>query len=128
MTPPSPKSGGLVHTVLETVAIAEVGREDGKIKEECFAPEELAGLSQRRLQSLAGSLAVKRALQTLYGLLTLPAPPAKTERSFILSREIHQPPRILAGFNLAGGRVWISIAHTRSHAYGLAVWQEEQKA
>lgn len=131
MIPPSISShqaaGGMVHTVMERVTIDQVRQEQAQIELECFTPVELAQLAQRRIQSLAGSLVVKRALRTLHDLLTPPASLPATERMFILNRAIHTPPVILEGWQVTGGRVWVSLAHTRSHAYGLAVWQEDSK-
>jgi phosphopantetheine--protein transferase-like protein len=109
---------GRVRSRLETLAVASVEAERRQIEEQHFSPEEIAALASRRHQSLAGSLALKRALAALWADAGCAA---ADPRDFVLFRHESGAPRLAAapvGIPLAD--VSISISHTRQWAYGLA--------
>ena len=105
------------RSYLETlqVAAAEAGRR--RIEEEHFSPREIVDLGRRRVQSLAGSLALKRALVRLWAA----AGAAVEPRDFELGHHASGAPRIVAApEGVALADVFVSISHTRQWAYGLA--------
>jgi phosphopantetheine--protein transferase-like protein len=112
-------TAGLVWSRLETLAVAEVEAERRQIEERFFSPAEIGDLGNRRVQSLAGFLTLKRALAALgvdTGCATAAGP-----RDFELSHHANGAPRLVAvpeGIALAD--VFVSISHTRQWAYGLA--------
>jgi len=117
-TPGSPPAAGATTlSRLETLAIADVDAERDAIVARDFSPAEIADLGRRRVQSLAGSLALKRALIALWGEAGFaPVAPREIEIAHRPSGAPHvaaMPP------GLPGALV--SIAHTRTWAYGLAV-------
>ena len=103
---------------LETLKVTEVEAGRGRIEEEHFSPAEIAALGSRRAQSVAGALALKRALVRLWADIGgAPAAP----RDFELGHHASGAPLLVAapeGVVLAD--VFVSIAHTRQWAYGLA--------
>jgi phosphopantetheinyl transferase (holo-ACP synthase) len=102
---------------LETLAIADVEAERAHIEARDFTPAEIDGLGRRRVQSLAGSLSLKRALIALWGEAGFaPVAPREIE---IAHRPSGAPCVAVAPPGLPA--VLVSIAHTRSWAYGLAV-------
>ncbi len=108
--------GGSRREALEVAAVS-AGRE--RIEEEHFSRPEIADLGSRRVQSLAGFLALKRALVGLWSDAGAAAPAAP--RDFHLGHHASGAPRLVAapeGVVLANVR--ISISHTRKWAYGLA--------
>jgi phosphopantetheinyl transferase (holo-ACP synthase) len=102
---------------LETLAIADLEAERATIEARDFTPAEIAGLGRRRVQSLAGSLALKRALVALWSKAGFgTAAPREIE---IAHRPSGAPCVAAAPPGLPAALV--SIAHTRDWAYGLAV-------
>jgi phosphopantetheinyl transferase (holo-ACP synthase) len=109
-----------VRSRLETTAVAAVEAERGRIEERHFSAGEISDLGKRRVQSLAGFLALKRALAALWADAGHPAP--AEPRDFELAHYPSGAPRLVAvpaGVALAD--VFVSISHTRQWAYGLAV-------
>ena len=94
-----------------------------------FTDDERHAAAGRRAQSLAGICAVKRALRTLCGSLC----PGRTfkEKSFTIGHKDNGAP-IVSGFpdftannrTYTGEHFSISISHTRTTAYGMAVVEE----
>jgi phosphopantetheinyl transferase (holo-ACP synthase) len=100
-----------------SVAAAEAGRR--RIEQRHFSPAELGDLGNRRVQSLAGALALKRALVALWAAAGCDA--AVEPREFELSHHDSGAPRLVAApRGLALADVLVSISHTRGWAYGLA--------
>lgn len=114
---PFPAAGPL-PSHLETLAIAEVEAERATVEARDFSPAEIADLGRRRVQSLAGALALKHALIALWGDAGFTADIAP--RDIELAHRPSGAPQIAAappGLPAA----LVSIAHTRAWAYGLAV-------
>jgi phosphopantetheinyl transferase (holo-ACP synthase) len=106
---------------LETLQVAAVDAERGQIEEEHFSPREIADLGSRRVQSIAGALALKRALVRLWSA----AGAATVPREFEIGHHANGAPRLAAapgGVSLAD--VYVSISHTRQWAYGLTALAE----
>jgi len=102
---------------LETLQVAAVEAGRGRIEEEHFSPAEIAALGGRRAQSVAGALALKRALVRLWAAASTAAAP----RDFELGHHASGAPRLVAApAGVALADVFISISHTRQWAYGLA--------
>ena len=103
---------------LETIQVAEVEAGRGRIEAEHFSPAEIAALGSRRAQSVAGALALKRALARL--LADTGGAPA-APRDFELGHHPSGAPLLLAApAGVALASVFVSISHTRQWAYGLA--------
>jgi len=112
------------HTALASVALNDVRRDPDTAARGQLVPAEIDHLAGRAPQSLAGFLALKRALTDL-ALELDPSTPADP-LAFTLDhgpsgepRVVSAPPRVAAR-----GRLAVSISHTRCRAYGLAVLQE----
>ena len=118
---------GDIHSFLEIVSIAEVERDRSAIASQCFSEGEMAELASRRTQTMAGFLALKKALAGLFSSAAGGA--GFSERDFILSHDENGAPRLVSCPELPGGRgalkVHLSISHTREWAYGLAAYQED---
>ena len=115
---PAPRVG-FPASYLETLQVAavEAGRE--RIEEEHFSPAEIAALGSRRAQSVAGALALKRALVRLWAAAGAAATAAP--RDFELGHHASGAPRLVAApEGVALADVFVSISHTRQWAYGLA--------
>ncbi len=105
------------RSVLESLEIAAVERRRAAVAAADFSESERADLGPRRVQSLAGALALKRALAALWADAGTPAEP----RAFVIGHLASGAPRLLAAPAGPGPeRVFVSIAHTRLWAYGLA--------
>ncbi len=113
---PAPRAG-IPASFLETLQVATVEAARRQIEEEHFSPAEIAAFGKRRAQSVAGALALKRALVRLWAGAGAAAAP----RDFELGHHASGAPRLVAappGVALAD--VFVSISHTRQWAYGLA--------
>jgi phosphopantetheinyl transferase (holo-ACP synthase) len=112
---------GLVYTFLEAVSIAEVEKNRPAIALRSFTAAERAELSGRRAQTMAGFLALKRALvrlaSSVYGDASL------CEKDFVLAHRANGAPHCLRVPPACAG-VRVSVSHTRDWAYGLAAVQE----
>jgi phosphopantetheinyl transferase (holo-ACP synthase) len=91
-----------------------------------FSAEEQAELSARHIRSTVGSLALKRAV---LHLLTKGKDSSLSEKDIVLGRRPNDRPVLLflpdrPGLSLPR-TFFLSISHTRSTAYGLAVLQED---
>jgi len=114
---PAPRDG-FPSSYLETLQVAAVEAGRGRIEEEHFSPAEVAAFGKRRAQSVAGALALKRALVRLWAAAgATPAAP----RDFELGHHASGAPRLVAAPAGVGlENVSVSISHTRQWAYGLA--------
>jgi phosphopantetheinyl transferase (holo-ACP synthase) len=113
-------------STVAVVSIADTSADRARIEDACFTPAELDELRGRAVQSLAGWLALKRALVELAVRLGRPAP---AERDFVLSRAPSGAPRLVPGHPLAdAGDPLVSISHTRAWAYALAVAKAADEA
>ena len=115
-----------VRSVLVTVDIEEVRCNRDAFLDACFTDEERAELSARHIRSTAGRLALKRAVRQLvagWKALVL------TEKDIVLGRGPNGRPVLLSLGDRPTGLVpdslFLSISHTKSTAYGLAVLQED---
>lgn len=115
---PDPAGAPGLRTRLASFAIADIEARRDEVAAAQFSPEEIAGLGKRRIQSLAGALALKEALAELWREAGLGSPAA---REFVVGHLASGAPVLIA---LPGGiapeRVAVSISHTRAFAYGLA--------
>lgn len=122
--PPAPRWH--CRSAIETIAIAEVARDRGTLEAEHFSPAEQAALGSRPVQSLAGRLALKRALCQLLG--------AECSRGQLEPRDFiigetpggapalgPLPTALSSGTASPLGRLFVSISHTKMQAVGLAV-------
>jgi phosphopantetheinyl transferase (holo-ACP synthase) len=119
--PPLGRSAAVcpVNSRLETLAVAAVEAERKQIEEQHFSPREIGDLASRRAQSLAGFLALKRALAALWADAGCTA--AVQPRHFELAHHASGAPRLVAApEGVARADVFVSISHTRQWAYGLA--------
>jgi len=102
---------------LEWLRVAAAEAERRRIEEEHFSPREIDGLGSRRVQSLAGALALKRALARLWAGAGVAAAPGEFE----VGHHASGAPRLVAApGGVALADVYVSISHTRQWAYGLA--------
>lgn len=110
-------AGDREDACLDSLAVADVEADRRRIEEEHFSPAEVAELGGRRAQSVAGFLALKRALAGLWAGAGVVARP----RDFEVGHHGNGAPRLAAApGGAAVGEVLISISHTRRWAYGLA--------
>ncbi|MHB8837045.1 MAG: 4'-phosphopantetheinyl transferase superfamily protein [Candidatus Methylomirabilia bacterium] len=113
---PAPR-GGFPPSYRETLQVAAVEAGRRQIEEEHFSPAEVAAFGKRRAQSVAGALALKRALVRLWAAAGAAAAP----RDFELGHHASGAPRLVAApAGVAFADVFVSISHTRQWAYGLA--------
>lgn len=112
---------------LEVVSIAEVERDRAALTAAHFTPGEAAAVARRHVRTTAGMLALKRALAALYGEVT--GGGSCRERDFVITNSAGGAPRLAASpAGLATERVLISISHSKTWAYGLAVWRRDGDA
>lgn len=114
---------GFPASYLETLPVAAVEAGRRQIEEEHFSPAEVAAFGKRRAQSVAGALALKRALIRLWAAAGAAAEP----RDFELGHHASGAPRLNAApAGVALADVFVSISHTRNWAYGLAAIGERR--
>ena len=94
---------------LSVVPIAAVRDERASVLAASFSAEEAHRLTDAPAQTVAGLLALKRAVAELLG---------SDERAIELDHDERGAPVLLGP---RAERLVVSISHTRSHAYGLAV-------
>lgn len=107
--------------------IAEVEQERESIMREHFTEGERLQLRERHVRTVAGFLAVKRALVRLAG--DCDPDVVVSERDFVLSHKENGAPVVCSGpdCRLTPGGVpspllRVSVSHTKLNAYGLAVF------
>ncbi len=120
---------GRIYSQVERIAMADVAAQRDLFEAQYLTEAEIEATANRHVQTVAGFVAVKRALCTLYARLGLGK---WSERDFVLTHTANGAPTIIScppcrhdesGAPALG--LHISIAHTKQHAYGLAVYQEE---
>ena len=94
---------------LESLQVAAVEAERPRIEEEHFSPGEIADLGSRRVQSLAGALALKRALARLWAEAGAAAAPRDFETR--APRQRRAPARGRPGRRRARGCLRLDLAH-----------------
>jgi len=116
-----PKRKASVCWAIKSLSIKSFKRNRKRFLHSFFTPGEIKHLKSRPLQSAAAFLALKRALVQLCkdaGAIKKPR-----EKSFVITHApdgapiIKQPEKVIPDA-LSG--VFISITHTRTHAFGLA--------
>jgi len=129
---PSRPRGYECRAVLEMVPIAEVAAKRAQIEAQFFSAAERDELKSRHVQSVAGGLALKRALCALFhqrfaGFSFGPA-------HFMLRHDPDGAPRIAglpppwpAVTTARRERLFVSITHTKLEAAGLVVHQQERE-
>lgn len=115
-----------ITTVISSMAIAEIEENLTHIHSEHFNDNEIEELSKRHVRSTAGWLVLKQALCRLAGELQLAQ---LTEKDFSLKRTQSGRPYI-DDINVSSRekqelleKLFVSISHTRTTAYGMAVFQ-----
>jgi hypothetical protein len=108
-----------VRTSLVLVRVEEVARDRAGVLARDFVDDERASLAGRPDRSVAGRLAVKRALCELW--TSLAPGTAVAGRDFVLSCEASEAPRLLdAPGPVPTPSIRISIAHSPRLAAGMA--------
>jgi len=115
-----------IRTFVETVAIPEIATRRAEIETACFAQQESASLL--RLQTLAGIVCVKRAVKAALASRTALA--VVDEKDIVIGHDGQGAPIILelpaaACFRGKGHTLCISLSHTKNHACGCAVIEQE---
>ncbi|MBI5017254.1 MAG: 4'-phosphopantetheinyl transferase superfamily protein [Deltaproteobacteria bacterium] len=118
----SPRPAGRIHVALEILPLDRAEQEREAAARDLTAAE-VAEVSPRRLQTLAGFLALKRALCGLFS--GLPCVSRPREEEFELTHRPSGAPCLARCPDHPPGRVFVSLSHSRTCAYGLAVFQEE---
>ena len=112
-----------IRACLARVTLSEVARDRAGILREAFDPSEQAALEGRPDRSVAGRLALKRALVDLWEIL-VPGVPAAS-RDFVLDRLPSGAPGLRSAPGpVAWSTVRVSISHSPDLAAGLAVGPE----
>lgn len=118
------RGGGQLRSAIAVAAIDEVRSDRDRIMDLHFSPEEVVEVKGRHPRTTAGFLAVKEALCALYRDVV---PAGRCEATdFTLSHDEQGRPVLVGAPGPIGAprSTWISIAHTRELAYGLAVFHE----
>jgi phosphopantetheinyl transferase (holo-ACP synthase) len=115
-------AAGRVHAALELLPLDEAERDRTTLAARHLTPEEAAEVAPRRLQTLAGFVAVKRALCSLFSRLPDTTAPRATD--FVLTHRPSGAPCLTRSPAHPAGRTFVSLSHTHTCAYGLAVFQE----
>ena len=112
-----------IRACLARVSLSEVARDRAGILGESFDASERADLEDQPDRSVAGRLALKRALVDLWGILA-PGVPAAS-RDFVLYRQASGAPGLRsAPGSVAASTLRVSISHSPDLAVGLAVGSE----
>lgn len=85
-----------------------------------FLPDEREGLSGRAPPTIAGFVALKNALLALARDLEMDR--GLDTRAIVLGHGRDGEPQVLS-FPATGGRLFVSVSHDRTTAWGLAVFQ-----
>jgi holo-[acyl-carrier protein] synthase len=119
-----------VTSFLEIVSLARVKRARSGIMRRNFSLKEIDRLNDVPLQSIAGMFALKKALAKM----TAAACGVRMSgKEFVLSNDKNGAPRLVAlpvksGAGMPDKKdIRISISHSKTHAYGLAVLQQREK-
>jgi len=117
-----PRTGGSTRARLEQVPISAVKEQRDILEAEHLSASETRELSSRGDQTVAGFLAVKRALCELHRETGKTA--EVTPRHFVLTHDPETGAPTLAAWPEMDGPIFVSISHTRDNAYGLAVVED----
>ena len=119
-----------IHSHMEIVSIDYVKSNRAGIRERFFSPQEDLLLSSRHVQTTAGFMALKKALVQCFRALS--GGGQYGEKDFILAHgdkggpEIRKIPEIPGRDEKSlSARLHVSIAHTKTAACGLVVFQED---
>ena len=122
--------GKTIHSVIEKISRSEFRRNKNELLAAHFSSFEIEELASRPEQTVAGFLAVKRALALLCESLNTDN--SFSEKSFVLSHKKTGAPCIVTfpDFSAKGEKytkrdIHISVTHNRSNVYGLAAAQEK---
>jgi phosphopantetheinyl transferase (holo-ACP synthase) len=119
-----------VTSFLEIVSLAGVKRARSGIIRRNFSPKETDRLNDAPLQSIAGMLALKKALAKMIAAVCGVRMGGK---EIVLSNDKNGGPRLVAlpaksGSGMPDKKdIRISISHSKTHAYGLAVLKQREK-
>ena len=119
-----------VTSFLEIVSLAGVKRARSGIMRRSFSPKETGRLNNAPLQSIAGMFALKKALAKMAAAV---CGVRMNGKEFVLSNDKNGAPRLVAlpaksGAGMPDKKdIRISISHSKTHAYGLAVLQKRVK-
>lgn len=119
-----------VTSFLEIVPLAGVKRARSGIMRRNFSPTETDRLKNVPLQSIAGMLALKKAVAKMAADV---CGVRMSGKEFVLSNDKNGAPRLVAlpaksGVGMPDKKdIRISISHSKTHAYGLAVLQQREK-
>lgn len=123
----------VIRSFLEIVLLADVKRSRNVVMEEKFSIREKAHLARAPLQTVAGFLAVKKAVAALAASVS---GVGLDEREVVLSHAKSGAPRLvsipkkLCADMPDKKNILVSISHSKTHAFGLAVFklQRDQRA
>ncbi len=122
---------GQIVTYLEVVEIDPLRKRREEVLFSSFSKRERDEYAGRSMQSLAGAVALKRAVLCYLG--DEAHSPALSERDIELGHSEKGAPRIVTLSGLPAkqaaktiDRLHISVSHTRTQAYGLVVVQETE--
>ncbi len=116
-----------VFSVVEMVNIQEIRNNHQAVLDLSFSPEEQLELAKRHIRSTAGVLALKKALSSL--ILKTTGRSVDEKELTITRLKTGKPslvswPSSLLASSLQTENLLLSISHSRTTAYGLAVYQE----
>ncbi len=112
---------------MEMVNIQEIQNNHRYVLDSSFSPEEQLELAKRHIRTTAGILALKKALCIL--ILKATGHTVDQKELTITRLTSGKPslgswPTSLSASNLQAEHLFLSISHSRTTAYGLAVYQE----
>ena len=119
-----------VTSFLEIVPLAGVRRARSDIMWRNFSSKETDRLNNAPLQSIAGMIALKKALAKMAAAV---CGVRMSGKEIVLSNDKNGVPRLVAlpaksGAGMPDKKdIRISISHSKTHAYGLAVLQQRKK-
>jgi phosphopantetheinyl transferase (holo-ACP synthase) len=116
-----------VTSFLEIVPLRGVNRSMCETMQRNFSLKEIAGLGDVPLQSIAGMIALKKALAKM----ALAAGGVRVNRNkIVLSHKKNGAPRLVSMPKCPGmrGKPLLSVSHTKTHAYGFAVLSQIRKS
>jgi holo-[acyl-carrier-protein] synthase len=119
-----------VTSFLEIVSLASVKRAKSDLVRRNFSPRKTEKLNSAPLQTIAGVIALKKALVKM---ITAVCGKRMSGKDIVLSHDKNGAPRLIAMPEIAGvgmpdkKNIRISVSHTKTHAYGLAVLHSREK-
>jgi phosphopantetheinyl transferase (holo-ACP synthase) len=117
-----------ITSFLEIVSLAGVKRAKSGIMRRNFSLKETDRMFNAPVQTIAGMIALKRALKKMIAVVYGASTGAK---EIVLSHDKSGAPRLVALPQKAGmpekKNIRVSVSHSKTHAYGLAVLQQRGK-